>query len=276
MPEVAEDIHLILCLTPNIGHATFDRLMNECRVRGIDPEALLGMSADRLREEFRLHPTSARALANGAKEVRRRAYQFKRKVGDKPVRLVTRDSPLYPRSLEEFCPTPPGYLFFYGNARVLSNPTFCVIASRGATRKDLDRVGRIVEEQTLEGKTLVTGVNTSAYRVAAVVPLRWGAPRIVVLERGLFQAMGDDLERELFAAARLWRYRFDPMTDLVVSFGRPDEGAAKSDPVRRDEVVVGLSQGVFTVQLRKGGNMEKLASRAEERGRKVAREGSLK
>lgn len=271
MPEVAGDVHLILCLTPEVGHVTFDRLLNECRVRGIEPDELLRMSADRLREEFRLHPTSARALANGAKELGRRAHQLKQKVGDKPVRLVTRDSALYPRVLDEFCPTPPGYLFFYGNSRVLENPTFCVVASRGASRDDLERVERIVEEQTLGGKTLVTGVNTSAYRVAAVVPLRWGAPRIVVVERGLFQALGDDLERELFATARLWRYRFDPTTDLVVSFSRPDEGAAKSDPVRRDEIVVGLSQEVYVVRLRQGGNMEKLAARAEGRGKTLVR-----
>ncbi|MER3413137.1 MAG: hypothetical protein C4341_02645 [Armatimonadota bacterium] len=276
MREVGDDICLILCLAPKVGHAAFARVVNECRVRGIEPEALLRMGADRLREEFRLHPHSARALANGATELRRRAHLLRQKVGDKPVRLVTRDSPLYPRALEEFCRTPPGYLFLYGNPKVLNNPTFCVIASRGATREDLDRVSRIVEEQTLEGKTLITGSNTPAYRAAAVVPLRWGAPRIVVVERGLFSALGDDLERELFAAARLWRYRFDPTTDLVISFSRPDEGAVKSDSTRRDEIVVGLSQEVYAVRIRKGGNMERLMARVEERGRTLVRLPSLK
>lgn len=275
MREVGEDIHLLLCLAPRIGHTTFHRLLNECRLRGIEPEELLRMSADRLCEEFRLHRDSARALSNDAKELRRRIHLLRQKVGDKPLRLITRESPLYPRALEEFCATPPGYLFLYGNPKVLNNPTFCVISSRDATREDLDRVGRIVEQQTLEGKTLVTGSNTPAYRAAAVVPLRWGAPRIVVVERGLFPALGDDLERELFPAARLWRYRFDPATDLAISFSRPEEGAARSDPARRDEIVVGLSQEVYAVRLRKGGNMERLATRAEERGRALVRAASL-
>lgn len=275
MSKVAEDIHLILCLTPYVGHTTFDRVMNECRMRGVQPEELLSMSADRLREEFSLPLTSARALANGAKEVRRRAHLLRQKIGDKPVRMVTRDSPLYPRSLEEFCVKPPGYLFFYGNPRVLSNPTFCVIASRGATREELDQVGRVVESKTLEGKTLVTGSNTPAYRMAAVVPLRWGAPRVVVVDRGLFEALGENLERELFPAARLWRYRFDPATDLVISFNRPDEGASKGGGAHRDEIVVGLSQEVHAVRLRKGGNMERLAARAEERGKALVRGASL-
>jgi predicted Rossmann fold nucleotide-binding protein DprA/Smf involved in DNA uptake len=275
MREVGDDIHLLLCLAPHVGHSTFDRVLNECRLRGIEPEELLRMSTDRLREEFRLRRDAARALTNGAKELRRRAHLLRQKVADKPVRLVTRESPLYPRTLDEFCPAPPGYLFLYGNPKVLNNPTFCVIASRGATREDLDRVGRIVEQQTLQGKTLVTGSNTPAYRAAAVVPLRWGAPRIVVVERGLFSALGDDLERELFPAARLWRHRFDPVTDLVISFSRPEEGAAKSDPARRDEIVVGLSQEVYAVRLRKGGNMERLAARAEERGRALVRSALL-
>lgn len=270
MPARISEVHLVLCFIPYVGSATFDHLLRECRLRGIEPERLLGMDEDRLRQEFGLRPISARALSSGAPQAKRRAQEFLQTTEGKPVRMLTRDSPLYPASLENFCPSPPGYLFLYGNERLLENPTFCVLASRDATEKDLSRAARLVEEQTLAGKTLVTGADTKPYQRAALVPLRWGAPRIVVLDRGLVQALGQNLDRELFSAARVWRQRFDPEMDLAISFGRPDEGASKSALARRDELVVGLSNEVYAVRLREGGTMAKLAARAERNGKTVS------
>jgi len=269
MPPRVNPVHLVLCLTPHIGPRTFDRVLRECKLRGLDPSRLVGMDEGRLKEEFGLRPQAARSLSSGAVEPKRRADTFLRMSEGKAVRLLTRDSPLYPKLLEEFCPSPPGYLFLYGNERLLRNPTFCVIASRDAAQKDVARAARVVEEQLLAGKTLVTGSDTQSYRSAAMVPLRWGAPRIVVLDRGLVEALGENLDEELFPAARVWRQRFEPDTDLAISFGRPDEGASPGALARRDEIVVGLAQEVYAIKLRKGGNMERFAARAEQCGRQV-------
>ncbi|HTQ10400.1 MAG TPA: hypothetical protein VMI31_10040, partial [Fimbriimonadaceae bacterium] len=40
---------------------------------------------------------------------------------------------------------------------------------------------------------------------------------------GFYHHLGKDLKDELFRAARLWRYQFDPRTDLVVSRRAPDK-----------------------------------------------------
>lgn len=74
----------------------------------------------------------------------------------------------------------------------------------------------------LEGGTLVCGVHGPAHRRAAVVPLRWGGPRIVVFSGGFRFHLGEDLADEPFPAARLWRRAWDPGTDLAVSRRSPD------------------------------------------------------
>ena len=81
-----------------------------------------------------------------------------------------------------------------------------------------------------EGNAYVTGESQGGgggqgalYRRAAIVPLRWGSPRIVVLSGGIRFHLGHDLSHEPFRAARLWRYRWDPATDLAVSRRAPDK-----------------------------------------------------
>jgi len=89
--------------------------------------------------------------------------------------------------------------------------------------RELDAIEREAEELVLNSKILVCGVHSAAHQRAAVVPLRWGAPRIVVLSGGFRYHMGEDFKGELFRAARLWRYQFDARTDLVVSRRAPDK-----------------------------------------------------
>lgn len=81
----------------------------------------------------------------------------------------------------------------------------------------LGEIEREAEECVLRGHTLVSGIHNNAHQRAAIVPLRWGSPRILVLSGGFRCHMGENLDEEPFKAARLWRHKFDPLTDLVVS-----------------------------------------------------------
>jgi DNA processing protein len=67
----------------------------------------------------------------------------------------------------------------------------------------------------------VCGVHNEAHQRAAVVPLRWGAPRIVVFSGGIRFHLGPELRDEPFRAGRLWRYQWDPRTDLAISRREP-------------------------------------------------------
>lgn len=90
------------------------------------------------------------------------------------------------------------------------------------SEQSLDSIERESESVVLNGKTLVTGIHSPAHQRAAVVPLRWGAPRIVVFSGGFFHHLGRELQTEPFRTARLWRYEWDPNTDLAVSLRAPD------------------------------------------------------
>lgn len=120
----------------------------------------------------------------------------------------------------------PGGLWLYGNFRLLDGRLACVSAASGPNRHrpgELDAIEHEAEELVLSSRILVCGIHNDAHQRAAAVPLRWGAPRIVVVSGGFYYHLGIDLKDELFRAARLWRYQFDPKTDMVVSRRAPNK-----------------------------------------------------
>lgn len=117
-----------------------------------------------------------------------------------------------------------GALWLYGNVRLLRARLSCVEGSLEPgpwSKSALDDIEREAERRVLNGEVLVTGVHNEAHRRAAVVPLRWGSPRIVVFSGGIRFHLGPELNNEPFRAARLWRYQWDPRTDLAVSRRAP-------------------------------------------------------
>jgi len=261
------DFELALCLTPELGSASVSKILAKNALLGIHPEEFLRLGRQELIVEYGLRENAAKAICD--RKFLERVEDFKRRVRGKNVALATQRSPIYPRRLEGFCEPPPVYVFLYGNYKALEGKTFCVLASRDASEEALLKVEKGVEAGVLEPMTLVSGANTVAYQRAAVVPLRWGAPRVLVLDRGLFAALGNGLDQEPFSAARLWRYRFDSSTDLVVSPFRPDDHFVPRNNRIRDECVVGLSDVVRWAYSRPGGNVEGFIERARKAGKVV-------
>ncbi|MEO7453903.1 MAG: DNA-processing protein DprA [Fimbriimonadales bacterium] len=267
-----EDLHLALCLAPGVGSAIFRSVVDEVRVSRLSPREVFESDFAGL-VGLGLPELGAAALSNRGSSLYESLDKYKKQVGSKTLRFLTSGNVLYPSRVASFLNSPPAFLFAYGNLRTLNSTTFTVVASRTATAADLDKVERAAEEGVLSSKVLVGGTNTDAYQRASVVPLRWGAPRILVLDRGIFKALGDDLAEEPFRTARLWRYRFDPETDLVISRNRPFDEYAPSNQKYRDELIVALSDEIYGIGIRPGGNMEKLAAKAEEQGKSVVRDG---
>jgi DNA processing protein len=144
--------------------------------------------------------------------------------------MATRLAPEPPRRSAPFEQEPGFYpdagLWMYGNVRLLgATLAFFPLASGHPyhTPTDLDQVEREAEQAVLAGSVLVTGIHSPAHQRAAIVPLRWGAPRILVLSGGFHYHLGKDLKEEPFRAARLWRYQFDERTDLVIYRRAPDK-----------------------------------------------------
>lgn len=141
-----------------------------------------------------------------------------------------RGKPLPPRRTAPF-DVEPGYhlpagVWMYGNARLLSGdlaylPT--VLGPPDHAPDELDEIERQAEQLVLDAKVLVCATHSPAHQRAALVPLRWGAPRIVFFSGGFHYHLGEKLNQEPFRAARLWRYEWDKHTDLAISRRAPDK-----------------------------------------------------
>lgn len=260
---------MALALSPGIGGKTLTRILTRCDLFGIRPEEFLRLGPEALTEEFRVKRSAAQDWDAGKKARLQDAEQLQKRLDPLGVRMVTAADGAYPFRLEQLDPDPPGILFLYGNLRLLEASSFAVLGSRNSSEASLREMERLTEEGVLQGQSLVSGHDTPEYQRSAVVPLRWGAPRILVLDQGLFPVLGPDLREEPFRAARLWRFQFDPQTDLVVSFQHPDRTYHRNANRMRDRVVAGLALRLDLVQTSPGGMMQSLAKLALKAGRPV-------
>ena len=257
---------LHLAMTPGIGGRSVARVLARNDLLGRSADEFLRLSPESLREEYRLNAKQSASLAVG---VVSKTLETERRLDALGVRLLTVVDAGYPERIEAMDPDPPSVLFLYGNARLLQAPTFAVLASRGTAPPDLERIDRLTEEGVLNGETLVTGHDRPEYQRSAIVPLRWGAPRVLVLDRGLFGVLGPDLKDEAFRAARLWRYEFDAATDLAISSFRPEDPFIGVNNKLRDRLVASLARRLDFVHVAPGGNMARLARLALKAGRPV-------
>ena len=260
---------LLLAMTPGIGGKSVTRILARNDLLNRTPEDFLELRSEAYRSEYKLTKRAIEALnANRADQVAA-TQELENRLGTLGVTIVTAADIHYPAAIEDMDPDPPGVLFLYGNTRLLESKTFCVLSSRNTLPRDLEAIERHTESGVLQGEVLVTGHDRPEYQRSAVVPLRWGSPRILCLDRGMFQVLGDDLKDEAFRTARLWRYEFDPKTDLVVSPFRPHADFIGVNNQVRDRIVGCLSQRLLFVQAAPGGNMEKIAKLALKSGRSV-------
>ena len=120
----------------------------------------------------------------------------------------------------------PANLWLYGNAKLLCGELAFLDGALGQPDQypaELDELEKQAEEFILDGKVLVCGLHNAAQMRTALIPLRWGAPRIVVMSGGFRYHLGKDLKDEPFRAARLWRYQWDATTDLAISRRGPEK-----------------------------------------------------
>lgn len=116
--------------------------------------------------------------------------------------------------------------FVYGNTQLLSSSRLACCESvfiHQGHQLSKTEIKEIEEEATelvvFEHKILVTGIHNHAHQVASCIPLRFGSPRILILDfdpRVLWIGKAEDDLPELFSPAILWRYWFDPLVDLIL------------------------------------------------------------
>lgn len=269
MPIHRRTLALSLSFMPGIGAKTITRVFTRNDLIQRTPDDFFQLSENVLREEYRLNSKIASGWIQSRKNLIEQALVYQERFDQLGVSMITAVDAHYPRSIEQMDPNPPGVLFLYGNMKLLETKLFSVMSSRKSSNIALAQIEKLSEEGVHRGEVLICGHSTPEYQQAAVVPLRWGSPRIIVLDRGLFTALGENLSQELFSTARLWRYEFDPNVDLVVSAVNPISSYFASCNQTRDFLTGSLAGRIDFVSIKPNGNMEQIALQAFQSGKKI-------
>lgn len=260
------ELILLLSDVPGVGEKTLAAILHRNAVLRRTPDLFLALGVDQFVEEYGLRREAAQRVSAASAGERNRAAALAREMRRGGVHLLTVLDAAYPRLLLDSLDEPPPALYAYGTVGLLETPLFAVANSNGASEAALAAADRAAEAAISRGWWPVTGHNRVPYQRPALVSRRNGGRVCYVLDRGMFEAFGGDLGRELFPAARIWSPAYDPACDLTLS---PFPLRAHSLAVhnqRRDEILFGLARAVFVGEVRPGGQMERECRRALSRG----------
>lgn len=259
---------LLLTCVPQMGEAQIARVLQHWARSQTSVDEFLRLPPEVLQQEWGITPQAAEALAGN--RWRKRFEQMDTLVRRHGVHVLTAQHRLYPLALESFCEQPPPVLFAHGRVELLQEGwRFAVACSRGAPQIALEAVDEITQRAIREGGVPVTGHNTPPYQRTALAAIRQEHPSITLLDRGLVSALGEGLNRPLFATARLYELEFRTDRDLVLSPFPLQVGSVGLHNQRRDELIFALADVIFAVWIRAGGVMERLCRRAKELGKRI-------
>lgn len=261
---------LLLTCVPQLGERQVAQVLHQWARSRVPVEEFLSAPVEKLQKEWGLSSQAASVLAEPDRVWWKRFEQLDALVRRYSIQVLTAQHRLYPLVLESFCEQPPPVLFAHGQMGLLQDGwRFAVACSRGAPHLALEAVDEITQQAIREGGIPVTGHNTPPYQRVALAAIRQEKPSVAVLDRGLLDALGEELNRPLFPAARLYELEFRTDRDLVLSPFPLQAGSLGLHNQRRDELVFALADVVFAVWVRAGGVMERLCLRARELGKRI-------
>ena len=261
---------LLLNSVPHIGEKAMRRLLHLLTVQNLTPEAFLALPEKELKKQFELRPQAAAHLVAQRENLLSASAELLRTVRARNLHVLTTESPSYPYGLERYDDAPPPILYALGNLRRLdANFTFAVATSNGATVESLLRQDAIVAALAEAGGIVITGHDRTPYQRAALAAQRINKPIVYVFDRGLREALGPELDRPPFAAARIRDAVFDPERDLALSPFRLDDHAIGANLRRRDRLIFALADVVIAHDAQAGGGMAAECLRVLEQKRKI-------
>jgi hypothetical protein len=260
-----------LLQVPGMNPAALHRVLGDWRLAPSGQEEFWELSDAEYQERFGLSERSVRYLLReaGSSEPIRRAAGCEERAREAGIEILSVLDPWYQR-LAGARSLPP-LLFTRGNQDLLWESGPAVLFSRDASEAALAWGAGLAAELAAGGITLVTGHNRDGYRRAAAAAKRYAAPVVLVLDRPLHERAAATPLDEPVAAARIWDPDFRPERQVVVSPFGPDERWTPRHARARDALVVRLASGVIAGDLRSGGTMEALCTRAAADGRLVFR-----
>jgi len=259
---------VLLSELPQVGPKSLARILavNRRRGRGLDeffrlPEAIY-------RDDYGLPEAALECLGRRRSLYEQRCDMLaERFTGHGGVALVL-GAAGYPRAWEQYLAAPPAVVFAIGEADLLEQPAAAVLNSRTPSAEAIVATRVVVETAAREDFAIASGAMKLGHRVAAASARAAQAPRIVVLDRGIFAALGDETERDIFGLTS-GHLRLDRTRTLVLSPFRLNNHAAPANGARRDALIAALADLVILVEARPGGHMERLGLDMLARGKVV-------
>ncbi len=257
---------LLLHAVPRIGDRTIARVLRAAITQGFTTEDFLTMGEEQWISDFSLDLKAVKYLKAHIDVLPAAVTEQARLLRNLDIELVTCQNATYPHRIESFDDDMPPVLYMRGAQPLLNQNqnafTFTAAISRGHTRQALEWQEGIANGLIALGGVPVTGHDRPAYQRLALTAQRLGKPGIFILDRGLLEAMGPACTRPLFAAARIRDEVFACDRDLVISPFRLNDHCVGGNNVRRDKIVVALSQAVIAIDVSPDGGMLEHCRRA--------------
>lgn len=265
--DSAQDL-MMLTELPGVGVRTANRVLRAAGARGLSLPDVVALPAEVLAREFGLPRRAIRQLTERRPEHEEHCRRLWARLQAAGVTVARRGDGVYPERWRGRAGAAPPIVYAYGNPGVLAAPTVAVLSSRTIDGAAVTAAIEVLRRTAQEGATVVSGGMKGTYRIAAVTVRAIGAPRVIVLDRGLLACFGKDLESDPFGLGP-GRARLDLTKTLVLSTFRPRDHAAPGNGRQRDELVADLADVVVAVRARPGGEIERVCLRALDAGRCV-------
>jgi predicted Rossmann fold nucleotide-binding protein DprA/Smf involved in DNA uptake len=256
---------LTLTELPGVGQRTAARVLRVARERGLRLDDILVLPSDRLADDFLLPETAIERLTSQRKRHAEHCHRLWRQLQAGGVALCEPRDARYPERWRVRSETPPPFAYVHGNPSVLAAPTLAVLTSRTIDAQTVAATVAVLRCATAGPYTVVSGGMKATHRVAAVAVKAAGAPRAIVLDRGLFRVFGVDLKSDPFGFGP-GRAPLDLARTLVVSTFRPYDHAAPANGRHRDRLIADLADVVVAIHARPGGEIEQVCLRVLDRG----------
>ncbi|MBX3026040.1 DNA-processing protein DprA [bacterium] len=260
---------LTIAELPRVGERRLQRLREHAERRRLPLALLADLPTATLREELALPWAAIRRLRDERVHHATRCAALAAALADAGVRLCPLGDPQYPPGWARCGAPPPPLAYLHGDPGLLRRPIVALLHSRLVDATTVTGTLRLARAVAAAGCALAVGGMKTTHRVAAAAARNLGAPRLIVLDRGLLAAFGGHLDRDPFGLGPR-RAPFDPTGTLVLSSFRPDDHAVPRSGRRRDALIAALADLVVAVHARPGGEIERVCHAALARGQRVA------
>ncbi len=253
---------------PHVGEKAADRILQTNSARGRGLATFFRLPATVLRSEYDLPPAAVEQIVDHAGELETRCRWLAQRVEAAGANVVVAGSSGYPARLTQRLAPPPAVIAQFGAEHVLQAPTLAVLNSRTIDERVVVASNVAVQAAIAQGFTLVSGGMKASHRIVAVAARAAAAPRVIVLDRGLFATFGASVDRDPFGLGHA-RGPFDRRRALALSPFRLGDHAVAHNGKRRDEIVAALADVIVVVHARPGGVIERVCLEALDRGQVV-------